>query len=130
MTYTARISRDAHHKEDTDSRKDDLGGGKYLKLTLGQSVIWRRAETHRANALTKGGSESVEDIHGWRKPLCESLITTPRLTEIVGFPFKHCEDGFRRFAAFDLHRERVGNKLLSGLPLVLFQGLVEDWLKT
>ena len=93
-------------------------------------MIWRRAGTHRANALTKGGSESVEDIHGWRKPLGESLVTTLRLIEIVGFPFKHGEDSFRRSTTFDLHRERVGNKFLSCLPLVLFQGLVEDWLKT
>ena len=42
--------------------------------------------TDRANALTKGGRESDEDIYRWRKPSCESLISVLRSIEFVGFP--------------------------------------------
>ena len=74
--------------------------------------------THRANALTEGGGESVEDIHGWRKPLRESFIAALRFIQLVGLPLKYGEDIIRRTTAFDLLRKRVVGKFLPGLPLV------------
>ena len=85
--------------------------------------------THRANALTEGGGESIEDIHGWRKPLGESFIAALRLIQLVGLPLEYGEDSIRRATAFDLLRERVCSKFLAGLPLVLLQSLIEDRLK-
>ena len=92
-------------------------------------VVWTHVETHRAKALTKGSGESVEDVHGWRKPLCEPFIAALRLIQLIGFPFKYGEDSIRRAATFDLVRERVGSKFLPGLPLVLLQSFIEDRLK-
>ena len=86
------------------------------------------AGTHRADALTKGGREGVEDIYGWRKPLCESLIASLRSIEFVGFPFKYGEYSFRRVTAFYFLCEGVGAEFLSGLLLVFAQGPIEDWL--
>ena len=86
------------------------------------------AGTHRANALTNGGREGVEDIHGWCKPLGNPLIASLRLIEFVGFPFKYGEDSFRRVTVFYLLCERIGSEFLSGLLLVFVQGPIEDWL--
>ena len=82
--------------------------------------------THRSNALTKGGRESVEDIHSWREPLGESLIAASSLIEVVGLPFKYGEDSTRRNTAFNLLCEWVGRNILPGLPLVLSDGFIED----
>ncbi len=92
-------------------------------------MMRQHAGTHRANTLAKGGRERVEDIYCGVKPLGESLIAALRLIEFVGFPLKYGEDGFRRMAGFNLLGEWVGGKFFSGLLLVLFQGLVEDWLE-
>ena len=89
----------------------------------------KHAGTDRAKASTKGSRERVEDIHGWRKPLGESLIAALRSIEIVGFPLKYGEDSFRRIASSYLLRERVGNKVFFRLLLVLFQSFIEDRLK-
>ena len=91
-------------------------------------MIRQDAGTRRTNALTNGGRESVEDIHGWRKPLCEPLIAALRLIEFVGFPFKYGEDSFRRVTVFYLLCEGIGSEFLSGLLLVFVQGPIEDWL--
>ena len=76
--------------------------------------------THRANALTECGRESVEDVHRRRKPLRESFVVALRLIQLVCFPLKYGKDSIRRATAFDLLCERVGSKFLPGLPLVLF----------
>ncbi|KAI9430458.1 hypothetical protein H4582DRAFT_2063799 [Lactarius indigo] len=47
-----------------------------------------------------GSRERIEDIHGWCKPLDESLIAALRLIEFVGFPLKHAEDSFRKESQF------------------------------
>ncbi len=89
----------------------------------------QQAGTYRANTLAKGDGECVEDIYCGVKPLGESLIAALRLIEFVGFPLKYGKDGFRRVAALNLLCECVASKFFSGLLLVLFQGLIEDWLK-
>ena len=89
-------------------------------------MMRQQAGTHGADALSKGGRESVEDIHSWGKPLCESLVAALRLIEFVGFPFEYGEDSFRRIAAFYLLCEGVGSEFLSGLLLVFLQGPIED----
>ena len=85
--------------------------------------------THGANAFAEGGRESVEYIDGWCEPLGESFIAALRLIEFVGFPLERSENSFRRITGFYLLCKRVGSKILSGLPLVLTEGLIEDWLK-
>ena len=92
-------------------------------------MMWQHGGTHRANAFAEGGRESVENVHGWRKPLGELFITALRLIEFVGFPLKYSEDIFRRMTGFYLLCEWVGCKILSGLPLVLAEGPIEDGLK-
>ena len=89
----------------------------------------QRAGTDRANARANGGRECAEDIHGRRKPLGESLVAALRLVEFAGFPLKYGEDGFRRVTGPYLRRERVSDKVLSGLLLVLYQSFFEDGLK-
>jgi hypothetical protein len=129
---TEKLKR-THDKEDTDSSKDDLGRGKYLevRLSLGHRQIRMRqhAWTHRTNALAEGGGQRADDIHGWLKPLDESLIAALRLIELVGFLLKYGEYSLRRITGFYLLCEWVGGKILSGLLVVLFEGLIEDWLK-
>ena len=126
----AELSKESHNKEDIDPSEDDLGRGKYLKVIIRTIVIrHHHVETHRANALTKGGRENVEDVHGWREPLCESFVAALRLIEFVGFPLKYGEDSIRMVTALDLFRERVGPKFLPGLLLVLLQRLIEDRLE-
>ena len=93
-------------------------------------MIRKRVGTHHADALSDGGRESIEDVHGRRKPLCESFIVALRLIQSVGFPLKYGEDSIWRATAFDLVRKRVGSKFFSGLLLVLLQSLIEDRLKT
>jgi hypothetical protein len=117
-----------HNEEDTNSRKYYSGRGKYLKVivSIRRVLMQQHDGTDRANALAKGGRECVKDVHGWRKPLGESLIVALRLFEFVGFPLKHSEDGVRRITAFNLLCEWVGGKIVSGLLLVLFEGLIED----
>jgi hypothetical protein len=129
MAHTAELRRETHHEEDIDPSEDDLGRWKYLKVIVRADVLRKHVRTHRANALTKGGRESVENVHGWRKPLCESFIAALRSIQFVGFPLKYGEDSLRRSTAIDLICERVGGKFLSGLPLVLLQSLIEDRLK-
>ena len=123
------MSKEAHHEEDTDPREDDLGRRKYLRVIVRIVVVGKHMGTHRANALTESGRESVEDVHSWRKPLGESLIAALRLIQLVGLPLKYGEDSIRRAAAFDLLREWVGGKFFSGLPLVLLQSFIEDQLE-
>ena len=123
------MSKEAHHEEDTDPREDDLGRRKYLRVIVRIVVVGKHMGTHRANALTESGRESVEDVHGRRKPLGESLIASLRLIQLISFPLKYGEDCIRRAAAFDLLRKWVGGKFLSGLLLVLLQSLIEDRLK-
>ena len=84
------------------------------------------ARTHRTHTLAESGRECVEDIHGRREPLGEAFIPALILIYIVGFPLKHGKDSFRSIAALYLLRERVGNKVLSGLLLVLYQGFVQN----
>ena len=36
--HTAGLRKQVHHKEDIDPSKDDLGGGKYLKVIISTSV--------------------------------------------------------------------------------------------
>jgi hypothetical protein len=85
----------------------------------------QHAVTDHADALAKGGRDCVKDVHGWHKPLGESLIAAPRLIEFVGFSLKHGEDSVRRITTFNLLCKWVGGKIVSGL-LVLFEGLIED----
>ena len=120
---------EAHHEEDIDPREDDLGRRKYLNVIVRTDVVRRCIGTHCAKALTEGSRECVEDVHGWRKPLCKPFIVALRLIQFIGFPSKYGEDSIRRAAAFDLVRERVGSKFLPGLPLVLLQSFIEDRLK-
>ena len=89
----------------------------------------QRAGTDRANTRANGGRECAEDIHGRRKPLGESLVAALRLVEFAGFPLKNGEDGFRRITGPYLRRERVSDKVLSCLLLVLYQSFFEDGLK-
>jgi hypothetical protein len=97
---------------------------------LGSRKVTRLVSVaHQSSALAKCGRERAEDIHGWIKPLGESLISAPRSIQFIGFPFKYGEDGLRRIAAFDLSSEGVGGQVFAGLLLILFQGLFEDWLK-
>ena len=119
---------ETHHEEDIDPSEDDLCREKYLNVR--KDVIRKRVGTHHADALSDGGRESVEDVHGRRKPLCESFIVALRLIQSVGFPLKYGEDSIWRATAFDLVRKRVGSKFFSGLLLVLLQSLIEDRLKT
>ena len=91
-------------------------------------MMWHD-RTHRANSLTKGGREGVEDIHSGGKPLFQSLVAALRLIQFVSLPFQYSEDRFRRTAASYLLHKRVGNKILFGLLLVLAQSLIEDGLK-
>ena len=72
MAHTAKLSKEAYHEENIDPSEDDLSRGKYLKVIIRTIVIRQHVGTHRANALTEGGRESVENVHCWRKPLCES----------------------------------------------------------
>jgi hypothetical protein len=92
-------------------------------------VLQEHVRTHRSNALTKGGRKSVENVHGWRKPLCQSFVAALRLIQFVGFPLEYGEDSIGRATAFDLLRERVSSKFFSGLLPVLLQSLIEDRLK-
>ena len=123
------LGKETHHEEDVDPSEDDLRRGKYLNAIVRADVMPQHVGTHRANALTDGGRESVEDVHGRCKPLCESFVAALRSIQIVGFPLEYGEDSIRRATVFDLVRERVGSKILSGLLLVLLQGLIEDRLK-
>jgi hypothetical protein len=45
------------------------------------------AVAHQAGALAKCGRERIEDIHGWVKPLGQSLIAAPRSIQLISFPF-------------------------------------------
>ena len=126
---TAEQRTETRHEEDIDPREDDLGRRKYLDVIVGTDMVQKTVRTHRAKALTKGSGESVEDVHGWRKPLCKPFIAAMRLIQLVGFPLKHGEDSIRRATAVYLVRERVSSKFLPGLLLVLLQSLIENRLK-
>jgi hypothetical protein len=123
------LSKEAHHEEDIEPSEDDLGRREYLKANIRTAVIRQDDGTHHANALTKGGRKSIENVHGWRKPLCQSFVAALRFIQLVGFPLKYGEDSIGRATAFDLLRERVSSKFFSGLHLVLLQSLIEDRLK-
>ena len=129
MAHKAKLSYETYNEEYVDPREDDLGRGKYLKFIVKTDVIRTPVGTNRAKALAKGDRECVEDVHRWRKPLCEPFIAALRSIQFVGFPLKYGENGIRRVTSFDLLRERMGNKFFSGLPLVFLQSLIEDWLK-
>lgn len=131
LACSLRLNKKTHDKEYTDSRKNNLCRGKYLKVIVGtQMNLDAVVGTYRTNALAEGGRQRVDDIHGWLKTLSESLIAALRLTEFVGFPLKYGENSLRRITAFYLLCEWVGGKIFSGLLLILFESLFEDWLET
>ena len=86
------------------------------------------AVAHQANALAECCREHAKDIYGWIEPLCKPLIATMKL-DPIGFAFKYSENGLRRGASIELSGERVGCQVISGLPLIIIQGLFEDGLE-
>jgi hypothetical protein len=96
-----------------------VGGNTWILMSGHRQVTKVVAVAHHTHARAKGGGESVEDIHSWIEPFCESFIAALRLVQFSGFRFKYGEDGFGGNAAVYFSSEGVGSQLFPSLLLIL-----------
>ena len=86
--------------------------------------------TCQANTASNDSRKRAEYIDGGIQPLCQFVvgIQATRLIEPRNLFIKYSEDGIWRITALEFVEQRMGTKIVFGLPLVSFDGIVEDGL--
>ena len=71
----------------------------------------------------------MEDVHYGTDPLHQPLIAIPKLLKRLGLASEDSFDSIDRVALLHLSRERMVEKILPSLSLVLAQGLAQGSIK-
>ena len=86
--------------------------------------------TCQTNTASDDSRKRAKDIDGGVQPLCHFVIgiRATRLIEPRNLFIKYSEDGIWRITALEFVEQRMGTDIFFGLPLVSFDGIVEDGL--
>ena len=71
----------------------------------------------------------MEDVHYGTDPLHQPLIAIPKLLKRLSLASEYSFDSIDRVALLHLSRERMGEKILPSLSLVLAQDLAQGGIK-
>ena len=86
--------------------------------------------TDRGSSVAKGASRTLmEDVDNGNDPLHQPLIAILKLLECLGLALEYSFDGVDRVALLHLSREGMIEKILSGLLLIVGQGLGQGGIK-
>ena len=79
---------------------------------------------YQTNLFSKCRRKRIEYVDCWVKPPSQSLVTAPRLFELVDLVLNYSHNVRRRVACLKLARERMSEKILLGLLFICFEGIV------
>ena len=71
----------------------------------------------------------MQNVDRWLKPLLQSFIAAPRLSELIYLVLKYGHDSHRRVAFLQLGGKRMSGKILFGLSLICLEGFFKNGLE-